>query len=192
MEMKSCCYRNQCENLLKNESGKFQTIYETFCKAKNSHLQALKGCFVKSSMVMQVMLSHEVMTPILDFGRLMHPSNSLLTSSSQSSIPDQDQAGPSDLQTTTNSWKSRFNAISLRYKESLSKSTKELKDRLFNKSPSMSNIGSEDNRREVENVSQMMDQLQVQTHDENNIQQDHDHPPSTTSSPNDNNAATSN
>ena len=58
----------------------------------------------------------------------------------------------------------------------------------------MSNIGSED-RRQVENVSQMMDQLQVQTHDENNIQQDHDHPPSTTtSSPNDNNtpAATSN
>ncbi|CAH1429508.1 unnamed protein product [Lactuca virosa] len=70
------------------------------------------------------------------------------SSSSQLSLPDQDQAGPSEFQTVTNSWKSRFNAISMRYKESLSKSTRELKDRLFNKSPSMSNIGSED-RREV-------------------------------------------
>lgn len=37
----------ECENLLKNETAKFQTIYETFCKDKNSHLQALKDTISK-------------------------------------------------------------------------------------------------------------------------------------------------
>lgn len=115
-----------------------------------------------------------------------HQGTSIIhrSSSSQSSLPDQDQAGPSELQTATNSWKSRFNAISMRYKDSFSKSTKELKDRLFNKSPSMSNIGSEE-RREVnagiENVTQMMDRLE--THENNHHHHHHE-----TSSPNDNNA----
>lgn len=33
----------QCENCLKNETTKFQEIYEKFCKEKAAHLQALKG-----------------------------------------------------------------------------------------------------------------------------------------------------
>ncbi|CAL5412227.1 unnamed protein product [Camellia sinensis] len=32
----------ECENLLKNETAKFQSIYENFCKEKSEHLQALK------------------------------------------------------------------------------------------------------------------------------------------------------
>ncbi|KAI3512023.1 hypothetical protein L1887_19186 [Cichorium endivia] len=98
------------------------------------------------------------------------------SSSSQSSLPDQDQAGPSEFQTPTNSWKSRLNAISMRYKESLSKSTRDWKERLFNKSPSMSNIGPEVRREEnvgIENVSQMMEHLET---NENN-RQDHHHDP---------------
>lgn len=79
-------------------------------------------------------------------------------SSSQSPLPDQDSAGPSD------TWKSKFNAISTRYKESLTKSTRGWKERLFNKSPSMSNIGSEV-RREVNagiaNMSRIIESLEV-------------------------------
>ncbi|CAH1452266.1 unnamed protein product [Lactuca virosa] len=62
-------------------------------------------------------------------------------SSNLSSPPNQDTAGPSELQTASETWKSKFNAISTRYKESLSKSTRGWKERLFNKSPpSMSNM----------------------------------------------------
>lgn len=35
----------QCENLLKNETAKFQAVYDGFCKEKATHLQALKGTF---------------------------------------------------------------------------------------------------------------------------------------------------
>ncbi|XP_024988644.1 uncharacterized protein LOC112523323 [Cynara cardunculus var. scolymus] len=37
----------ECENLLKNETSKFQAVYENFCKDKNSHLQALKDIITK-------------------------------------------------------------------------------------------------------------------------------------------------
>ncbi|XP_050286939.1 uncharacterized protein LOC126725954 isoform X2 [Quercus robur] len=33
----------ECENSLKNETARFQALYEKFCKEKASHLQALKG-----------------------------------------------------------------------------------------------------------------------------------------------------
>lgn len=95
------------------------------------------------------------------------------SSSSLSSLPNQDRAGPSELQTPSDTWKSKFSAISTRYKESLTKSTRGWKDKLFNKSPSMSNIGTEV-RREVNvgitNMSRMINRLEVQ---ENN-NQDHD------------------
>lgn len=95
------------------------------------------------------------------------------SSSSLSSLPNQDRAGPSELQTPSDTWKSKFNAISTRYKESLTKSTRGWKDKLFNKSPSMSNIGTEV-RREVNvgiaNMSRMIERLEVR---ENNSQ-DHD------------------
>ncbi|KAI3795840.1 hypothetical protein L1987_38500 [Smallanthus sonchifolius] len=37
----------ECENLLKNETAKFQAVYDNFCKDKNSHLQALKDTISK-------------------------------------------------------------------------------------------------------------------------------------------------
>ncbi|KVH90558.1 Zinc finger, RING/FYVE/PHD-type [Cynara cardunculus var. scolymus] len=88
------------------------------------------------------------------------------SSSSLSALPDQDIAGPSELQAVSDTWK---------YKESVSKSTRGWKERLFNKSPSMSNIGTEV-RREVNagiaNMSRMIERLEVR---ENNRQdQDHD------------------
>lgn len=44
-----CCpnlfiaYDLQCENCLKDETAKFQVLYQKFCKDKATHLQALKG-----------------------------------------------------------------------------------------------------------------------------------------------------
>lgn len=37
----------ECENLLKNETAKFQSLYENFCKEKSEHLQALKETISK-------------------------------------------------------------------------------------------------------------------------------------------------
>ncbi|KAK9072730.1 hypothetical protein SSX86_009165 [Deinandra increscens subsp. villosa] len=88
------------------------------------------------------------------------------SSSSMSSLPDQ-EAGPSE------TWKSRFSAFSTRYKESLSKSTRGWKDKLFNRSSSMSNIGSEVRRDDsdgIDNISAMIEHLEMR---ENN-RQDHD------------------
>ncbi|CDP11078.1 unnamed protein product [Coffea canephora] len=36
-----------CENLLKNESTKFQAVYENFCKEKTTHMQGLKDAISK-------------------------------------------------------------------------------------------------------------------------------------------------
>ncbi|KAL5739849.1 hypothetical protein ACOSP7_028743 [Xanthoceras sorbifolium] len=84
------------------------------------------------------------------------------STSSHSSPPNQDRAGPSDLQSFSESVKSRFNAVSMRYKESISKSTRGWKERLFSRNSSMSSLGSEI-RAEVNagiaSVSRMMEQL---------------------------------
>ncbi|KAK1424710.1 hypothetical protein QVD17_20045 [Tagetes erecta] len=37
----------ECENLLKNETAKFQAVYDNFCKDRNSHFQALKDTVSK-------------------------------------------------------------------------------------------------------------------------------------------------
>lgn len=62
-----------------------------------------------------------------------------------------------------------FNSINFRYKESISKSTKEWKEKLFSRSSSMSDIGSEV-KREVNaglaTVSRMMERLESR---DNNI-----------------------
>ncbi|KAI3447377.1 hypothetical protein Pfo_004042 [Paulownia fortunei] len=83
---------------------------------------------------------------------------------SQSSLPNQDRAGPSEFQSFSDTWKSRFNSISMKYKESISKSTKEWKDKLFSRSSSVADIGSEV-RREVNSgiatVSRMMERLET-------------------------------
>ncbi|CAL5411239.1 unnamed protein product [Camellia sinensis] len=38
---------DQCENLLKNETAKYQAVHEKFCKEKAAHLQALKDTISK-------------------------------------------------------------------------------------------------------------------------------------------------
>ncbi|KAL1541446.1 RING-type E3 ubiquitin transferase [Salvia divinorum] len=87
---------------------------------------------------------------------------------SQSSLPNQDRAGPSELQSISDSWKSRFSSMSMKYKESISKSTKEWKEKLFSRSSSMADIGSEV-RKEVNagiaTVSRMMERLESRDND---------------------------
>ncbi|KAI3822673.1 hypothetical protein L1987_10268 [Smallanthus sonchifolius] len=90
------------------------------------------------------------------------------------SSPDQDRAGPSEMQAASDTWKSRFSAFSTRYKESLSKSTRGWKDKLFNKGPSMSNIGSEVTREihtGIDNISRVIERLDVR---QNHYLDDHD------------------
>ncbi|KAI0498738.1 hypothetical protein KFK09_019630 [Dendrobium nobile] len=76
----------------------------------------------------------------------------------------QDRAGPSDFQSFSDSLKSRLNAVSMRYKESISKSTRGWKERFFSRNTSMSDIGSEV-RREVNagiaTVSRMMERIDM-------------------------------
>ncbi|XP_039035941.1 E3 ubiquitin-protein ligase RHF2A-like isoform X1 [Hibiscus syriacus] len=85
-------------------------------------------------------------------------------SPSQSSPNSQDRAGPSEAQSFPESLKSRFNAISTRYKESISRSTRVWKERFFSRNTSMADIGSEV-RREVNagiaTVSRMMERLET-------------------------------
>ncbi|XP_022746879.1 E3 ubiquitin-protein ligase RHF2A-like isoform X2 [Durio zibethinus] len=83
---------------------------------------------------------------------------------SNSSLPNQERAGPSEFQSFSESLKSRLNAVSLRYKESISKSTRGWKERWFSRNSSMSDIGNEV-RREVSagiaSVSRMMERLET-------------------------------
>ncbi|BBH05367.1 RING-H2 group F2A [Prunus dulcis] len=85
-------------------------------------------------------------------------------SPSQSSPSTQDRAGPSDLQSFSESLKTRFNAVSTRYKESISKSTRGWKERLFSRNAAMADLGSEV-KREVNasfaTVSRMMERLET-------------------------------
>ncbi|KAF4371053.1 hypothetical protein G4B88_002982 [Cannabis sativa] len=83
---------------------------------------------------------------------------------SQSSPNSQDRAGPSDFQSFSESLKSRFNAVSMRYKESISKSTKGWKDKLFSRNTSMADLGSEVKREVnagIATVSRMMERLET-------------------------------
>ncbi|CAN1772532.1 E3 ubiquitin-protein ligase RHF2A [Linum perenne] len=84
------------------------------------------------------------------------------STSRQSSHPDPDTAGPSDLQSITETLKSRLSSASMRYRDSLSRSTRGWKERLFSRSNSLSEIGTEV-RREVNagiaSVSRMMERL---------------------------------
>ncbi|KAM6576593.1 hypothetical protein CsatB_028430 [Cannabis sativa] len=85
-------------------------------------------------------------------------------SPSQSSPNSQDRAGPSDFQSFSESLKSRFNAVSMRYKESISKSTKGWKDKLFSRNTSMADLGSEVKREVnagIATVSRMMERLET-------------------------------
>lgn len=100
---------------------------------------------------------------ILVSGQHGNPLNNR-RSPNQSSPNNQDKAGPSEFQSFSESLKSRFNAVSMRYKESISKSTRGWKERFFSRNTSMADIGSEV-RREVNagiaTVSRMMEHLET-------------------------------
>ncbi|KAH9627427.1 hypothetical protein KSS87_012077 [Heliosperma pusillum] len=93
-----------------------------------------------------------------------HASPSSSGSPNQSSQHTQDRAGPSDLQSFSESLKSRLNTMSTRYKESISKSTRGWKEKWFSRNSPMSDIGSEV-RREVNagiaTVSRMIERLET-------------------------------
>ncbi|XVF07491.1 hypothetical protein REPUB_Repub06bG0143600 [Reevesia pubescens] len=86
------------------------------------------------------------------------------STSSNSSLPNQERAGPSEFQSFSESLKSRLNAASSRYKESISKSTRGWKERLFSRNSSMSDLGNEVRREVSEGIasaSRMMERLET-------------------------------
>ncbi|CAH8390800.1 unnamed protein product [Eruca vesicaria subsp. sativa] len=91
-------------------------------------------------------------------------SDSNNRSLNQSSPSDQDRAGPSDLQSFSESLKSRLNSVSTRYKESISKNTRSWKDRFFSRNTSIADLGSEVKREVsagIATVSRMMERLET-------------------------------
>ncbi|KAJ0261304.1 hypothetical protein HA466_0044530 [Hirschfeldia incana] len=91
-------------------------------------------------------------------------SDSNSRSLNQSSSTDQDRAGSSELQSFSESLKSRLNAVSTRYKESISKNTRNWKDRFFSRNTSMADLGSEVKREVsagIATVSRMMERLET-------------------------------
>ncbi|XP_019199548.1 PREDICTED: E3 ubiquitin-protein ligase RHF2A-like [Ipomoea nil] len=66
-------------------------------------------------------------------GQLGTSSNNNRGSPSQSSPHNQNRAGPSDFQSFSESIKSRLSAMSMRYKESITKSTRGWKERFFSR-----------------------------------------------------------
>lgn len=80
------------------------------------------------------------------------------TTAFHSQHASRDMAGPSEQQSLSESLKSRFNAMSMRYKETISKSTRGWKERLFSRNTSMKDVGSEvrrDVNAGIANVSHM-------------------------------------
>ncbi|XP_019455372.1 PREDICTED: E3 ubiquitin-protein ligase RHF2A-like [Lupinus angustifolius] len=81
-----------------------------------------------------------------------------------SSPVNQDRAGPSDFQSFSDSLRSKFNAVSMRYKESISKGAKGWKERLFSRNSSMSEDGPEARREAnvgIASVSRLMESLET-------------------------------
>ncbi|KAK7396793.1 hypothetical protein VNO78_17952 [Psophocarpus tetragonolobus] len=78
---------------------------------------------------------------------------------------NQDRAEPSEFHSFSDSLRSRLNAVSMRYKESISKGARGWKERLFCRSSSMSKLGSETRRREmnagIAGVSRFMESLEI-------------------------------
>lgn len=85
-------------------------------------------------------------------------------SPSQPLSSSQDRAGPSDFQSFSESLKSRLNAVSMRYKESISKGTKGWRERLFSRNTPMADLGSEVKKEVnagIATVSRMMERLET-------------------------------
>ncbi|XP_048322136.2 E3 ubiquitin-protein ligase RHF2A isoform X1 [Ziziphus jujuba] len=83
------------------------------------------------------------------------------SASHSSSLNEDDEAGPSDFHSFSESLKSKFNAMSMRYKESISKSTKGWKERLFSRTTSMSGIGSEVRREVTAGISSIWERFET-------------------------------
>ena len=108
-------------------------------------------------------LHSNMQPPTSSHPRQVSPSNN--RSLSQSPSPsDQDRAGPSELQSFSESLKSRLNAVSVRYKESISKNTRSWKDRFFSRNTSIADLGSEVKREVsagIATVSRLMERLET-------------------------------
>ncbi|EHA8586777.1 putative E3 ubiquitin-protein ligase RHF1A [Cocos nucifera] len=87
----------------------------------------------------------------LPSGNTVAAANSPRNFAGQSTPVSQDRAGPSDFHSFSETIKSRLSAVSMRYKESITKSTRGWKERLFSRSNSIADLGSEV-RREVEEL----------------------------------------
>lgn len=87
------------------------------------------------------------------------------SASHSSPLNEDDEAGPSDFQSFSESLKTKFNAMSMRYKESISKSTKGWKERLFSRTTSMSGIGSEVRREVSAGISSIRERFETRAID---------------------------
>ncbi|XP_031123408.1 E3 ubiquitin-protein ligase RHF2A-like [Ipomoea triloba] len=84
--------------------------------------------------------------------------------SPHSSPNNQDRVGPSDFQSFSESIKSRVSAFSMRYKESITKSTRGWKEKFFPRNNSTVSHGSESRNEaagDIATVSRMMDHLET-------------------------------
>ncbi|KAK4440541.1 E3 ubiquitin-protein ligase RHF2A [Sesamum alatum] len=87
------------------------------------------------------------------------------SASNRRSPGSQDRAGPSDFQSFSETLKSRLSALSVRYKESITKSTRGWKERLFARNSSTPNTPTAEVRRQADqgiaSVTRMMDHLDI-------------------------------
>lgn len=93
-----------------------------------------------------------------------HGTSSHIQRSPTSSADSYDKAGPSEFQSFSESLKSRFNTMSMRYKESITKSTKGWKEKLFSRNTSTMDLGSEvkgEGNSGISTVSGMMERLEI-------------------------------
>ncbi|XP_071912823.1 E3 ubiquitin-protein ligase RHF2A-like [Coffea arabica] len=93
-------------------------------------------------------------------------------SPNQSSPSSQDRAGPSDFQSFSESLKSRFSAMSMRYKESITKSTRGWKERFFSRNSTTQDLSSEGRRESdpgIATVTDLMGHLETRDSRRNTI-----------------------
>ncbi|XP_027350733.1 E3 ubiquitin-protein ligase RHF2A-like isoform X2 [Abrus precatorius] len=86
------------------------------------------------------------------------------SSADLSSPANHDRGGPSEFQSFSDSLRSRLNAVSMRYKESISKGARGWKERLFCRSSSMSDLDSETRRdmnAGIASVSRLIESLET-------------------------------
>ncbi|CAN1144232.1 E3 ubiquitin-protein ligase RHF2A [Linum perenne] len=95
-------------------------------------------------------------TPLTSSGDVSPHHSSRSTSASADQSPD--TAGSSS-ESFSESLKSRLSSLSLRYRDSFSRSTRGWTDRIFSRSNSLSDIGSEVQREVNASVSRMMERL---------------------------------